>query len=526
MRKNEGINVLSLFDGMSCGQIALRQLGVKILNYYASEIDKFAIQQTQHNFPDTIQMGNVVLLRYAMTWKENTVNRFYQSKWISERTKERFRQIYKIDWSSINLVLAGSPCQGFSYAGKQLAFNDPRSKLFFEFIKILNHIKRINPNVKFLLENVDMKRSHMRVISDYCGVFPVNINSNLVSAQNRNRWYWTNIRTKQVGIFGEIHSDISQPKDRGILLRDILEKNVDEKYYISQSVVDRINRKQYSKPAIDPDKTGTLNTKNNSGQMSIDSGTTFISVNGKAPTQRSPTGRCLDKKYNFQFIKLDKQGNPKKDQSKASCFTAGAHSAGNHSDMDLICVACLAPKRTEYGKQIRKAYEAGDIKEQRKNIQSLEPREYGKTNTLTSVQKDNLIIQLGRGFNKGGMHKDKTPTLTKNSWEHNNHVIQLNTSTESGGKQPYQQNRIYADYGIMPALTAELGGRNNISTKDRIRRLTPKEVSRLQTIPDWYEWIVSDTQIYKMCGNGWTVDVIVHILSFMFIEEFKQVTEQ
>lgn len=443
-----GITVLSLFDGMSCGQIALKELGIPIAKYYASEIDKFAIQQTQHSFPDTIQLGDVENWR---TWD--------------------------IDWKSIDLVLAGSPCQGFSFAGKQLAFDDPRSKLFFVFIDILNHIKRINPDVKFLLENVDMKRSHMKVISDYCGVFPVNINSNLVSAQNRNRWYWTNIRTKQIGLFGEIHSDIPQPKDRGILLRDILEKDVDDKYFVSKSVIDRMNRKHYSAPKFNPDKTGTLNTSNNSSRMSIDSGTTFISIHGKSPTQISASGWSLDKKHNYNIIKIDKHGKPKNNQDKASCFTAGANSGGNHSDMDLI--VCLTPKRTEYGKQIRKDYESGKIKEQRKNISSLEPRWDDKTNTLTSVQKDNLILQLGRGFNKGGLHQDKTPTLTKNSWEQNNLVV----------------------------------------NKSNIRRLTPKEVSRLQTIPEWYEWIVSDTQIYKMCGNGWTVDVIVHILSFMFIND-------
>lgn len=205
---DNAITVLSLFDGMSCGQIALRQLGVPIKKYYASEIDKFAIQQTQHNFPNTIQLGDVENWR---TWD--------------------------IDWKSIDLVLAGSPCQGFSFAGKQLAFDDPRSKLFFVFVDILNHIKRLNPDVKFLLENVDMKRSHMRVISDYCGVFPVNINSNLVSAQNRNRWYWTNVKTKEVGLFGELYSDIPQPKDRRIFVKDVFDKTVDDKYYYTEKAL-------------------------------------------------------------------------------------------------------------------------------------------------------------------------------------------------------------------------------------------------------------------------------------------------
>lgn len=420
------MKVLSLFDGMSCGQIALKQLGIIPEKYYASEIDKHAIKQTQLNFPDTIQLGNVT------KWKE-----------------------WDIDWRSIDLILAGSPCQGFSFAGKQLAFDDPRSKLFFVFIDILNHIRSLNPDVLFLLENVNMKKSHMKIISEYCGVFPVNINSNLVSAQNRDRWYWTNIKTKQVGLFGEVYVDIPQPEDKGIFLRDILESEVDEKYYVSQAVLDRMNNphKNFS-PKVDPEKTGCLSTGNNSAKMSFDSGTTFISVDGKAPTQRNATGRSLDRKHNYQFIKLNIEGKVSPNQNKSSCFTAGAHSGGYHSDMDLICVA---------------------MRGREDGLQHLEPQTTGKTNCLTSVQKDNLIIQRSRGNNKGGLFEGKTPTLSACAWEQNNLLNQENA----------------------------------------IRRLIPIECSRLQTIPSWYRWKCSDTQIYKMLGNGWTVDVIVHILSFM-----------
>lgn len=420
------MKVLSLFDGMSCGQIALKQLGIIPEAYYASEIDKHAIKQTQLNFPDTIQLGNVT------KWKE-----------------------WDIDWKSIDLVLAGSPCQGFSFAGKQLAFDDPRSKLFFVFIDILNHIRSLNPDVLFLLENVNMKKSHIRIISEYCGVFPVNINSNLVSAQNRDRWYWTNIRTKQVGLFGEVYTDIPQPEDKGIFLRDILEDEVDEKYYVSQAVLDRMNNphKNFS-PKVDPEKTGCLSTGNNSAKMSFDSGTTFISVDGKAPTQRNATGRSLDRKHNYQFIKLNIEGKVSPNQNKSSCFTAGAHSGGYHSDMDLICVA---------------------MRGREDGLQHLEQQYTGKTNCITSVQKDNLILQRSRGNNSGGVFEGKTPTLSACAWEQNNLLNQENT----------------------------------------IRRLIPIECSRLQTVPSWYRWKCSDTQIYKMLGNGWTIDVIVHILSYI-----------
>ena len=201
------MNVLSLFDGMSCGQIALRELGVEPEVYYASEIDKYAIRQTQYNFPATVQLGDV----------------------------ERWRE-WEIDWAGIDLVLAGSPCQGFSFAGKQLAFDDPRSRLFFVFVDILNHVRRHNPEVRFLLENVNMKREYLRVISEHVGVSPVRINSALVSAQNRNRWYWTDIKTRREGLFGELHSDIPQPEDRGIVLADILETEVPEKYNVSEKM--------------------------------------------------------------------------------------------------------------------------------------------------------------------------------------------------------------------------------------------------------------------------------------------------
>lgn len=490
------MNVLSLFDGMSCGQIALKQLGIIPEVYYASEIDKHAIKQTQLNFPNTVQLGDV--------------------------TQVDVSQLEPID-----LLIGGSPCQSFSFAGKRVGMSttdkeeiytldrylklkeegfqfEGESYLFWEYMRILTDIRRYNPNVLFLLENVEMGRKWERVLSEAIGVYGVHINSALVSAQNRKRIYWTNIRTKRNGLFGELHSDIPQPEDKGIFLRDILEDEVDEKYNVSQSVINRMNRKTYSSPSVNPEKTGTLNTKNNSGQMALDSGATFISGfvfdRGNTRLLESQKSTCIDAHYHQfpdnhgqrtgiisrvceenQFIKVDINGNPKTNQNKASCFTAGAHSGGNHSDMDLICVAmrgredsCLTPKQTEYGKSIRKDYEAGKIKEQRVNIQQLEPRLDNKTNCLTSVQKDNLILQRSRGNNTGGLFEGKTPTLSACAWE-----------------------------------------QNNLLCTERIRRLTPIECSRLQTVPSWYRWECSDTQIYKMLGNGWTVDVIVHILSFM-----------
>lgn len=175
------MNVLSLFDGMSCGQIALERAGINVSKYYAAELDKHAITVTQANYPNTIQLGDVT------KWRE-----------------------WDIDWASIDLLIGGSPCQGFSFAGKQLAFDDPRSKLFFVYVDILNHIRGVNPSVKFMLENVKMKKEFLDVISNFLGVEPEPINSSLVSAQNRQRYYWANW-------------EFGQPEDKGIVLADILE---------------------------------------------------------------------------------------------------------------------------------------------------------------------------------------------------------------------------------------------------------------------------------------------------------------
>lgn len=369
------MNILSLCDGMSCGQIALRELGIRYDKYYSSEIDKHCIRQTQLNFPDTIQLGDIELWR-----------------------------VWDIDWASIDLVLAGTPCTGFSSAGKGLAFDDPQSRLIFDFIDILNHVKSVNPEVRFLLENVRMKQWCMRVISEMVGLYPVFIDSSSVSAQERKRYYWSNIQTKQIGLFGERHTDIPQPEDRGICLKDILEDEVNKKYYLNGVRLERILA---ASPRIDPVKSYCVAQKNLTPATSNNNSMVIVSTSG--------TPRC--------------------NQYKSTCISgAGGHGAGNHSDMDVI------------------------------------------------VQRP----------------------------------IQLNPSTESGGVQPYQQNRVYDAGGKSPAHMANMScGSYMVSRGRNYRRLTPTECARLQTIPAWYRWECSDTQQYKMLGNGWTIEVIKHILSFL-----------
>jgi len=195
----EGINVLSLFDGMSCGQIALEKAGIKVDNYFASEIEAPAIEVTMKNYPKTIQLGDVT-------------------------------KVNGIDLPRIDLLIGGSPCQGFSFAGKQLNFEDTRSKLFFEFVRLLEETK---PKY-FLLENVKMKKEHEQVITKYLGVEPILINSALLTAHNRPRLYWTNI------------PNVGQPNDNGIYFEQIRDLQIENYEYISEEkTINREYKKNY-----------------------------------------------------------------------------------------------------------------------------------------------------------------------------------------------------------------------------------------------------------------------------------------
>jgi len=247
-------NVVSLFDGMSCGRIAIQKAGKKVGVYYASEIDNPAIKVCLNNYPYTVQLGDV------LSWRS-----------------------WNIDWKSIDILLGGSPCQGFSNAGKQLAFDDPRSKLFFTFVDVWKHLKKENPDAKFLLENVKMKKEWEDIITGYMGVSPIHINSSKVSAQNRKRVYWTNIE------------GVTQPEDRGILLKDILDDL--------------------------PDCPVGIKVREKS---------CCLRVGGR----NSPFGS--KQIWDSPFQRITKTGKVKPGVDKAACLTGGAHSGGNHSDMDII----------------------------------------------------------------------------------------------------------------------------------------------------------------------------------------------
>ena len=219
------MNVLSLFNGMSTGHTALDNVGIKVGKYYSSEIKPAAIELTQHHYPDTIQVGDVT------KWKE-----------------------WDIEWDKIDLVLSGSPCQDLSIAGKRKGLEGERSSLFWVFVDILNHIKEMNPNVLFLQENVgSANRKDVGIMSRALGVYPVRINSSLVTAQLRDRYYWSNIRTAPEGLFGDLITDIPQPKDRNIMLKDIIEDGYvlqDKSYCLLEGesrphISNRLNLKDY-----------------------------------------------------------------------------------------------------------------------------------------------------------------------------------------------------------------------------------------------------------------------------------------
>ena len=189
MRK---LTVVSLFNGMNTGRVALENQGFKIDKYYSSEIKPYAIELTQYHHPDTIQVGDV------NNWKQ-----------------------WDIDWSKVDLILSGSPCQDLSAAGQRAGINGNKSSLFWVFIEILEYIKSLNPNVIFFQENVgSANKLDIGIMSRALGVYPVRINSELLVAAQRDRYYWTNIRTKET-MFDYV-TDIPQPKDKGILFQSIL----------------------------------------------------------------------------------------------------------------------------------------------------------------------------------------------------------------------------------------------------------------------------------------------------------------
>jgi len=450
------MNVLSLFDGMSCGQIALNKLGVKYDKYFACEIDKYAMQVTQHNFPDTIQLGDVQFV-----------------------TKETFGN-HKID-----LVVGGSPCQGFSFAGKMLNFDDARSKLFFEYVRL---VKELKPKY-FLLENVKMKKESQDIISEYMGVEPIEINSSLVSAQTRKRLYWTNI------------PNVGQPEDKGIVLKDIIESGMAGEEPVKHTERNKRHLKDVDGKSLCTTATMYKGAGNN--------GMTLIQVDDKLRHPEATKkgyaeageGEGLD--LTFPDSKT-RRGRSMKD--KSNCLTAASQ------EMGIV--------------------ESFEVSEKRKKIieKNLGDRINDETEIIGSSQKNAYV------------GKDKSSSLTGAMGEGGGHVPMLkidpskpnqinpdksakSSSENEKGTQPHMQDRVFHEDGKSHAFTSSFASRTKVGKNDKKlswRKLTPLECERLQTVPDGYTLVIEDdkqkvsnSQRYKMLGNGWTIDVITHIMKNM-----------
>ena len=476
------LNVLSLFDGMSGTQMALKNLGIKVDNYYASEIDKYAIKITQKNFPDTIQLGDV-------------------------------KDIKGKDLPEIDLVVAGSPCQGFSFAGKQLAFDDPRSALFFEFIRILREVK---PKY-FLLENVRMKKEFQDVISEQIssvypeytsgGLFsiePILINSALVSAQNRQRLYWTNI------------PNIEQPEDLGIVLRDVLEDSFvadrDKSYCIDANYYKGGNPKNYFEKSRrqlvfdkEFDKMTTKDGKSYALTATYQGAVAWNSIEKKQrtmiPTYDTPkqVGVAADLK-GYDIIKRVYSENGK----SPTLTTMG----GGHRE-PKVAVTSYREVRTKEAKEERKRIRKETGKDHTPfRAKELVPREDGKVGTLTpSLNKDHTISVKS-------MTEVRTPEANKIRREHKK-------KTGKDWSPRHMRHLVERKDDKSNTITANTSKQHTIQIEQEEeltwRKLTPLECERLQTFPDNYTEGVSNTQRYKMLGNGFTVRVIEHILKNMEI---------
>ena len=461
------MNVLSLFDGMSCGQIALDRLGIKVDKYYASEIDKYAIAVTKANYPETIHVGDIT-------------------------------QLDPKDFKNIDLILAGSPCQGFSFAGKQLAFDDPRSALFFEFIRLL---KAIKPKY-FLLENVRMKQQYIDVITQQVSecypehqgndlfdskIEPILINSALLSAQSRQRLYWTNI------------PNVKQPEDLGIVLKDILEDEVNSEFYHGKKSIAYMERgndkwQQAGKRRADRYEQNADKEKSFTITENWHKGVPYNYFKETKPIQVNPSKKASGRQPYIQDRVFHEDG---KSHSLTASFADRTNVAtkpkqvGVASDINghdilkrVYSPEGKSPTLNTMGggnrepKIVSGALRARSKNQDGKNVswketkpkQMLELRKDEKSNSITSVSKDSVVVSKIR-------EKSKT--------------------VRSGGRASYD--------------------RHEWDSVDELhwRKLTPLECERLQTVPDNYTASVSNTQRYKMLGNGWTVEVIAHILTNM-----------
>lgn len=466
------INVLSLFDGASCGMVALRELNAPIGRYFASEIHGPSIKISQNNWLEIEHIGDV--------------------------NKVSVNKLPVI----IDLLIGGSPCQGFSFAGKQLNFEDPRSELFFEFVRIWREVVAINPNAKFMLKNVKMKQEYQDVISEHLGVKPIEINSALVSAQNRKRLYWTNIE------------GVEQPKDLGIMLKDIVHENcyVDKDKsnaitatYQKKTVPDYFEKSYgqlvyccpegiykdvefIKKQAFAPSETDgviTLNPKKLDGPQTYQQDRIYADA-GKMTTLSADLGRFLIFEPHLRVPENTKKGycEVKVGDGVDLTFPSSKTRRGRLMDGKTNCLTDTTAKGFGILEKLSKCIVPFD-------------------ETLKSIEKDVAAGKLGY-FRQDSQANRVYYTNGKS----------ITLCGDAGGGAAKMGQYLFG-------MVTRLDNGDGVLVEGYIRKLTPVECERLQTLPDNYTAGVSDAQRYKMLGNGWTCKVISHILK-NYVDKYEK----
>ena len=454
----KAMKILSLFDGMSCGYITLKELGISVDRYVAYEIDKFTIQTALHNFPDIEQRGNV-------------------------KTAD-FTEFKGFDW-----VLAGFPCTKFSIAQKKDRETKPYSGEGWElFEQAWRAVQEAQPKYFLFENNKSMAKAVQQEISKIIGFEPVLINSALVSAQNRQRIYWVGKRNAD-GTYSKV--DVNQPADRGVLLKDVLDDNClveREKAYCLKHQAG--NARDYFKKHHTNIKFEPVN----------------VTADGKSQT-----------------IKVQAQ---KTNVDNIVVYAGGSFGASGVAEP--VCVAERG-RYSDTGKRSQKGN--GSVE------QFYEARADGKTNALTTVQKDNAVaepVRIGT-YPNNARNQDKHDSQQYRIYSPEGKSVALCGNGGGAGAKtglyaiPVEfadgiptkaisgaDGKIYPVYEVKNGLITVKGKEYPIKLKDGyyiIRKLTVSECRRLQTIPDWYEMPCSDSQNYKMLGNGWTVDVIIWLIN-------------